>query len=88
MLWETPPTKEYMSSNQIKQSVSIYDFSKFEALVASANLENMPPGNVLQYIQTNYPDQEQKFYDFRFYYINNKDFFNWDINSNGFVKLE
>ena len=27
-----------------------------------------------------------QFYDFRFYYVNNKDFFSWDDDTNGFKK--
>jgi len=86
-LWETPTTKSDMTANQTKQSLSIYDSSKFEILRDSARLGQMPSGDVLQYIQRTYPAQTQKFFDFRFHYTNNKAFFPWDADSNGFQKL-
>ncbi len=88
MFWETPTVQNDMISKQLKQALSIYDSSKFEDLMIRTKLDqSMQSGDaVLDYIRTNYPAEEQKFYDFRFHYISNKDFFSWDLNSNGFKK--
>jgi len=85
LIWETETTKTDMVAKQIKQSLSIYDSSKFENLMTSAYLEQgIRGGDVLGYIRKNYPSLEQQFYDFRFHYVSNKDFFPWNENSNGF----
>jgi len=87
LLWETQTTKNDMIAKQTKQSVSIYDTSKFEDLMASANLDKgIHSGDILDYVKKNYSAQEQKFYDFRFHYISNKDFVTWNENRNGFWK--
>lgn len=78
--------RQDMIDNKLQQSISLYETNKFEELRDVANLEQMPVGDVLLYIKSTYPNQEQKFYDFRFHYVSNKDFFEWDQNSNGFVK--
>lgn len=84
-LWETSTVKNDMIARQIKQSLSIYDSSKFGNLISVINLNRGAfSGDVLDYIRKNYPTQEQHFYDLRFHYINNKDFFSWDVDSNGF----
>lgn len=83
--WEKA-LKGDMIAKQLKQSISIYDTSKFEALMASANLEQGIKSDyidVLEYVRKNYPALEQKFYDFRFHYVSNKDFFPWDYDFNG-----
>lgn len=86
-LWDLT-LKNSMTAGKVKQSISIYDSSKFEDLTASTNLgQGLQSGDVLNYIKTSYPAQEHKFYDFRFHYVNNKDFFPWDESSNGFKKL-
>ncbi len=83
--WESDFTKNDMITNKIKQSISIYDTDKFEDMVNSTNLHSTDyAGDVLEYIQINYPSEVQKFFDFRFCYVSNKDFFTWDIVSNGF----
>ena len=85
--WESDFTKSDMITNQIKQSISIYDTDKFEDMVNSTNLQSTDyTGDVLEYIQLNYPSEVQKFWDFRFCYVSNKDFFTWDKDSNGFLK--
>jgi len=85
--WESDFTKNYMITNKIKQSISIYDTDKFEDMVNSTNLQSTDyTGDVLEYIQINYPSEVQKFWDFRFCYVSNKDFFTWNIVSNGFLK--
>ncbi len=85
--WESDFTKNYMITNKIKQSISIYDTDKFEDMVNSTDLHSTDyTGDVLKYIQINYPLEVQKFFDFRFCYVSNKDFFTWDIDSNGFLK--
>src|SRR3989339_465869 len=85
MVWETATTRSDMVAKQIKQSLSIYDSSKFEILMTSANLDQgIRGGDVLDYIRKNYPSLEQKFHDFRFHYISNGDFFPWNTRSNGF----
>lgn len=84
--WESVFTKNDMITNKIKQSISIYDTDKFEDMVNSTNLHSTNyAGDVLEYIQLNYPSEVQKFFDFRFSYVSNKDFFTWDIVSNGFL---
>ena len=65
----------------------MYDTEKFEDMVNHTNLQSTDyTGDVLKYIQMNYPSEVQKFLDFRFHYVNNKDFFTWDKDSNGFLK--
>lgn len=87
--WESDFTKNDMITKKINQSISIYDTDKFEDLVNSTNLYSTDyVGDVLDYIQKNYPSEVQKFYDFRFWYVSNKDFFTWDIISNGFKRDE
>lgn len=92
-LWETDAWKNAWMSNKAKQSLSIYDTSKFEDLANVTNLSNAINTcdkideyncDVLDYIRKKYPTQVQKFYDFRFHYISNKDFFLWDLDFNGF----
>jgi len=84
--WEADFTKNDMITNKIKQSISIYDTEKFENMVNSTNLQSTDyTGDVLEYIEMNYPSEVQKFSDFRFHYVNNKDFFTWDKDSNGFL---
>lgn len=85
-LWELA-LKNNMITNKIEQSISIYDSNNFESMATSANLnQNTQSGDILSYIKNNYPTQEQKFYDFRFHYVSNKDFFPWDTDSNGFKR--
>lgn len=85
--WEREIIKNSIISNEFKQSVSLYNTSKFENLVNATNLDtSMVYGDVLNYIKEYYPEQEQKFYDFRFHYISTKDFFSWDEDLNGFFK--
>lgn len=86
--WESDFTKNDMITNKIKQSISIYDTGKFEIMDTSTNLQLHSAdyaGDILDFIQSNYPSEVQKFYDFRFHYVSNKDFFDWDIISNGFL---
>lgn len=86
-LWETATVKNDMISKQNKQSLSIYDSSKFQDLINTVNLpQGLQSGDVLDYVRKNYSAQEQKFYDFRFHYVSNKDFFPWDTDSNGFKR--
>jgi hypothetical protein len=85
--WEAEFTKNDMITREIKQSISIYDTDKFKDMVVSTNLHRTDyTGDVLQYIQMNYPMEVQKFLDFRFHYVSNKDFFTWNKDSNGFLK--
>jgi hypothetical protein len=84
LFWQSNKTKNDMISKKIKQSISIFDCSKFESLVNSTNLKTtQSSGDVLDYIKTNYPAQEKKFLDFRYHYVHNKEFFTWDIETNG-----
>ncbi len=88
LFWERV-LKNDMISKQLKQSISIYDSDYFEELITSTDLEGgIQSGDVLNYIRSNYPEKEQKYYDFRFHYISNKDFFLWDVDSNGLIKSE
>lgn len=84
--WETDTTKNDMIAKRLKQSLSVYDTSRYPILEASVGLDKQPAGDVLTYIRSNYPDHEQQFHDFRFHYVSNKDFFAWDHDSNGFKK--
>ena len=85
LFWESSKAKNDMISNSVMQSISIYDTNKFERLVSSTNLKTgIYTGDVLEYIQKNYPSEQEKFFDFRFYYTSNKDFFSWSSNTNGF----
>lgn len=88
LFWETDIVRDDMIAQQNKESLVIYDTSKFEDLANSTNLDQLIESkDVLGYIRQNYPEHEQKFYDFRFHYINNKDFFPWDEDTNGFRKI-
>ena len=83
--WESDFTKKDMITNKIMQSISLYDTDKFEDMVSSTKLSSTDyAGDILKYIHMNYPSEVQKFFDFRFCYVSNKDFFTWDIDSNGF----
>jgi len=87
LFWETTKAKSDMISKKVKQSISIYDSNKFEDFISSTNLKSSTyTGDILDYVRKNYPSQEQKYMDFRFYYVSNKDFFIWDVDSNGFWK--
>ncbi len=80
-------SKNDMIANEVKQAISIYDTSEFEALATATNLyKGLTFGDILVYIKENYPSYEQDFYDFRFHYVSNKDFFPWDEDLNGFWK--
>jgi hypothetical protein len=85
--WESEFTKNNMIINETKQSISIFDTGKFEEMVDAVKLNLTDyTGDVLIYIQRYYSSEVQRFYDFRFHYVSNKDFFNWEKESNGFLK--
>lgn len=85
--WECPTSKNAMIQGSVRQSISIYDCSKFYTLDKYVNLGNTEyVGDVLRYIRQNYSYRVNLFDDFRFYYISNKDFFNWSVEANGFYK--
>lgn len=85
-MWTDSAFKSYILANNWKQSMSIFDTSKFENLASATNLYQHPQsGDILTYIKNNFQAQEQKFYNFRFHYASSKDFFPWDTDSNGFM---
>ncbi len=89
-IWEVPVIKADMISLQRKQSLCFYDLNKYEDLAEAVNLdEGMQSENdyvdVLDYIDQNYPNQRQKFFDV-VHCVNNKDFFDWDLNYSGLSK--
>jgi hypothetical protein len=83
-----------MVANQVKQSVSLYKTDAFPALTRSVwpELEANPIQDFSQYQYDLYtyiaslgkPGLIDKFTSFRVEYLSNKNFFNWDIDTNGF----
>jgi hypothetical protein len=87
LFWETSKTKNDMISNSVMQSISIYDAAQFEPLAELFTNPESPviySGDVLDYIQHFYPSEQNKYFNFRFHYVHNKDFFQWSTNTNGF----
>ncbi|MDF1497287.1 MAG: hypothetical protein P1P90_04465 [Patescibacteria group bacterium] len=86
LVWEDFVTKEDMVSKQLKQSLSIYDSAKYPEYAYQLSLKNgLMTGDVLNYIQNIDTALEKYFYNLRFYYVSNKDFFTWNEDSNGLV---
>ncbi len=90
--WEYDKYKTPWTENKWKQSLSIFDNSKLQTLLNIPGFEDGLPNctkidssscDILQYIKENFPDHVQKFYDLRFHYISDKDFFPWDADYNG-----
>lgn len=91
-VWEISSIREDMISKSLKQSLCLYDTSEYEILRDAVNLDaGMQSENdyldVLDYIEENYPDQRQKFFDF-VHCVDNKDFFTWNLDYSGLRKLD
>ena len=81
-----------MIDNEVKQSISLYQMDQYEAL-ADALFHYLPNDpldpwlfnlDLWTYIQTlGDSGVEDKFEAFRTDYLSNKDFFTWDVDSNG-----
>jgi len=80
--------KNSIFENPEMEAISIFDCNKFENLVNATKLNHtLYTGDVLNYVQNNYPEKVDLFYDFRFHYVNNSDFCNWVGIYNGFKKI-
>jgi hypothetical protein len=84
--WETTVTRDDMTAKRLKQSLGLFDMSKFEAFKDGLDLASLPDGDVLKYLEVSRPDKVQPFLDFRAYYVSNKPFFAWGQDSNGLKK--
>lgn len=88
--WEY--SRNNMITGEVKQSISLYQMDQYEALVDRLyqHLPNDPIDpwiynlDLWTYIKTLADDEvEEKFSAFRTDYLSNKDFFDWDVDSNG-----
>lgn len=86
IFWETDTVRENMISNNVKQSVSIYDMSKYPEFAYATQIEaGSYTGDVFSLIKGN-SRYRSMFDDLLIGYVHNKDFFQWDKDQNGLWK--
>ncbi len=87
LFWETDVVREDMTSNQLTQSLSIYDASQYPAFAYTTQIEsNAYHGDVLSFVEQNFPSKKSLFSNLVVSYVHNKDFFDWSQDQNGLWK--
>lgn len=83
--WETKTVRDDMTAKRLKQSLSVYDTGAFPALATAVDLDDIEAGaDVLGFIRAQAPAALDAYFAFRLDYVDNRDFFKWDADTNGF----